>query len=83
MVSSASHDATTSTIRNGINHLPVVIETKEALYKLCGIYYHDEYNGSHDPASHDPIVTEIINTVLPEAMSTDQWAASMATRKKQ
>lgn len=83
MVSSSSHDpAISSTTRNCINHLPVVMETRKALYKLCGIYYHDEYDGSHDTASHDPVVTEIINTILLETISTDQWAASMATRKK-
>ena len=82
---STSHDAAAvnSTTKNYINHLPIVMETREALYKLCGIYYHDEYDGScDDQASHDPIVTEIINKLLPEGLSTDQWAASMATRKK-
>ena len=82
MVSSASHDPTNSTIKNYINCLPVVMETREALYKLCGIYHDDEYDGSCDPASYDPIVTEIINMILPEGISTHQWATSMATRKK-
>lgn len=86
MMSSVSHDpaaaAVNSTTKNCINHLPVVMETREALYKLCGIYYHDEYDGSCDQASHDPIVTEIINTILPDGLSTDQWTASMATKKK-
>ena len=82
MVSSASHDPAVSTITNCINHLPVVTETREALYKLCRIYYHNDHNRSHDQASHDPIVTEILNKILPEGMSIDQWAATMATKKK-
>ena len=73
MVSSTSHDSTT----NCINHLPVVMETREALYKLCGIYYHNKHVGSHDP-----IITEILNKILPERISVDQWAATMATKKK-
>ena len=82
MVSSASHDALTTTTRKYINHLSVAMETREALYKLCGIYYHSECNGSHHPGSHDPNVSEILSTLLSEGVSTDQWAASMATRKK-
>ena len=78
MVSSTSHDSTT----NCINHLPVVMETREALYKLCGIYYNNKHVGSHDPASHDPIITEILSKILPERISVDQWAATMATKKK-
>ena len=78
MVSSASHDSTI----NCINHLPVVMETREALYKLCGIYYHNEDVGLHDPASHDPIITEMMSKILPEGISVDQWAATIATKKK-
>ena len=80
MVSSASHDPSISIAY--INHLTVVMETREALYKLCGIYYHNDYGRSHDPVSHDSIVTEILNEILPEGISTDQWAATIATKKK-
>ena len=81
MVSSVSHDPPISTTTININHLPVVMETREALYKLCGIYYHNEYDRSHDPASHDPIVTEILNKILPEGLSTDQWVTAIAKKK--
>jgi len=84
MISSGSHDTTglTPATRSHINHLPVVMETRETLYKLCGIYYHNNYDGSHDQASHDPIISEILSTLLPKDTSIDQWAASMAARKK-
>ena len=78
---SSSHDPNISTTIN-INHLPVVTETREALYKLCGIYYHSEHGRSHDPASHDPIVIEIINKIVPKGTPTDQWAVTMAAKKK-
>lgn len=83
MVSSGSHDASglTPATRNHVNHLPVVMETREALYKLCGIYYNN-YDGSHDPVSHNPIISEILSTLLPKDMATDQWTATMAAKKK-
>jgi len=60
------------------------METRRALYKLCGLYCsHDDEKASHDPASHDPIISDVIKTLPPlEGVSTDEWVASMVTKKK-
>jgi len=59
------------------------METKRVFNKLCGLYFHNE-PVSHDPESHDPIISDVIKSFPAlEGVSTDKWAAAMATKKKQ
>jgi len=73
-----------SSLTTSVGHIPVVMETRRALYKLCGLYCsHDDKTTSHDIASHDPIINNVIKTLPPlGGVSTDEWAASMTAKKK-